>query len=114
MNVTFTERAIEKLNTQIKNKDKKLKLKYETEGCGCVMSGVTALWLVDYGDEDDLILETNYQPLLVEKSKMVFLDEKMTVDFIESANCYMLKSPNEILNPRLRLVEVSGVHEFQA
>ncbi|MEH7388560.1 iron-sulfur cluster biosynthesis family protein [Bacillus sp. JJ1521] len=114
MNVTFTERAIEKLNTQIKNKDKKLKLKYETEGCGCVMSGVTALWLVDSGDEDDLTLETNYQPLLVEKSKMVFLDEKMTVDFVETANCYMLKSPNEILNPRLRLVEVSGVHEFQA
>ena len=114
MNVTFTERAIEKLNKQIKNKDKKLKLKYETEGCGCVMSGVTALWLVDSGDEDDLTLDTNYQLLLVEKSKMVFLDENMTVDFIESANCYMLKSPNEILNPRLRLVEVSGVHEFQA
>ncbi|MEH7236954.1 iron-sulfur cluster biosynthesis family protein [Bacillus sp. JJ1562] len=114
MNVTFTERAIGKLNTQIKNKDNKLKLKYETEGCGCVMSGVTALWLVDSGDEDDLTLETNYQPLLVEKSKMVFLDENMTVDFVEQANCYMLKSPNEILNPRLRLVEVSGVHEFQA
>ncbi|MFD1777226.1 MULTISPECIES: iron-sulfur cluster biosynthesis family protein [Fredinandcohnia] len=114
MNVTFSERAIEKLNSQIKNKDNKLKLKYETEGCGCVMSGVTALWLVDSGDEDDLILETNYQPLLVEKSKMVFLDENMTVDFIETANCFMLKSPNEILNPRLRLVEMSGVHEFQA
>ncbi|MDR4888817.1 iron-sulfur cluster biosynthesis family protein [Fredinandcohnia sp. QZ13] len=114
MNVTFSERAIEKLNTQIKNKDKKLKLKYETEGCGCVMSGVTALWLVDSEDDDDLVFETNYQPLLVEKSKMVFLDENMTIDFLEQANCYMLKSPNEILNPRLRLVEVSDVHEFQS
>ncbi|WP_010284441.1 iron-sulfur cluster biosynthesis family protein [Bacillus timonensis] len=114
MNVSFTDRAIEKLNTQIKNKDRKLKLKYETEGCGCVVSGVTALWLVDSGDEDDITLHTNYQPLLVEKSKMVFLDETMTIDFIEAANCYMLKSPNEILNPRLRLVEVSDVHEFQA
>ncbi|RFB17069.1 iron-sulfur cluster biosynthesis family protein [Bacillus sp. HNG] len=114
MNVTFSERAIEKLNTQIKNKDKKLKLKYETEGCGCVVSGVTALWLVDFEDDDDLVFETNYQPLLVEKSKMVFLDENMTIDFLEQANCYMLKSPNEILNPRLRLVEVSDVHEFQS
>ncbi|WP_077618693.1 iron-sulfur cluster biosynthesis family protein [Bacillus sinesaloumensis] len=114
MNITFTERAVEKLNSQIKDKEKKLKLKYETEGCGCVMSGVTALWLIDSGDEDDLTLETNYQPLLVEKSKMVFLADNMTVDFVETANCYMLKSPNEILNPRMRLVEVSGVHEYQA
>ncbi|WP_453995224.1 iron-sulfur cluster biosynthesis family protein [Bacillus nitroreducens] len=114
MNITFTERAIEKLNLNIHNQDKQLKLKYETDGCGCVMSGVTALWLVDSGDEDDLTLETNYQPILVEKSKMVFLDEEMTIDFIETANCYMLKSPNQILNPRLRLVEMSGAHEFQA
>ncbi|WP_449536845.1 iron-sulfur cluster biosynthesis family protein [Ferdinandcohnia sp. Marseille-Q9671] len=110
MKVTFTERAIEKLNSQIKNEDKKLKLKYQTEGCGCVMSGVTALWLVESEDYDDLTLETNYRPLLVEKSKMVFLDENMTVDVVETANCYQLRSPNEILNPRLRFVEMSEVN----
>lgn len=83
--------------------DKQVKLKYDTDGCGCVVSGVTALWLVDEKDGDDVQIETNAYPVLVEKSKMVFLDEKMTIDFNETANSYMLTCPSQILNPRMSL-----------
>ncbi|MFT4416956.1 iron-sulfur cluster biosynthesis family protein [Fredinandcohnia humi] len=114
MKVTFTDRAIGKLQSQITNPDKFLKLKYDTDGCGCVVSGVTALWLVDEEDEDDVIVETNYRPLLLEKSRMVFLDDTMTIDVVETANCFQLRSPNQILNPRLRLVEVSDANELKA
>ncbi|MFS0863455.1 iron-sulfur cluster biosynthesis family protein [Fredinandcohnia sp. 179-A 10B2 NHS] len=105
MKVTFTERAIKELESKITNQEKILKLKYDTEGCGCVVSGVTALWLVEEEDFDDVAIETNFRPLLVEKSKMVFLDENLTIDTVETANCFQLRSPNEILNPRLRFVE---------
>ncbi|MFJ8256196.1 iron-sulfur cluster biosynthesis family protein [Peribacillus asahii] len=46
-------------------------------------------------------MDTNGPTIYVEKSKMIYLDEVMKIDFVESANCFMLKSPNEILNPRL-------------
>lgn len=112
MNITFTEEAMDRLKVKIGGSPKLLKLKYDTEGCGCVVSGVPALWLVNHQDEDDLMVETNYVPILVEKSKRVFLDENMTVGFAESANCFQLKCPSQILNPRMAFVEKREEDEF--
>ncbi|KKI93072.1 heme biosynthesis protein HemY [Bacillus sp. SA1-12] len=105
MQVTFTKEALEQISPKLEeNKNKVLKLKYDTEGCGCVMSGVTSLWLVDEQDADDIKIETNEIPLFVERTKMVFLDEELTVSFNKTANCFMLKSPSQILNPRMSLL----------
>ncbi|QGQ47116.1 iron-sulfur cluster biosynthesis family protein [Metabacillus sediminilitoris] len=105
MQVTFTKEAIEQITPKLEaNKNRVLKLKYDTEGCGCVMSGVTVLWLVKEPEEDDVKLETNAVPLFVEKTKMVFLEEQITISFNQSANCFMLKSPSQILNPRMSLL----------
>ena len=68
------------------------------------MSGVTAMWLVEKEDHGDVKLDTNLVPLLVEKNKMVFLDEQLTVSYNETANSFMLKSPSQILNPRMSLL----------
>ncbi|QFT89571.1 Iron-sulfur cluster insertion protein ErpA [Bacillus sp. THAF10] len=109
MKVTFTEKAINKIKTKLDaNEGKSLKLKYDTDGCGCVVSGVSALWITAEHDEDDVALDTNLGPLLMEKSKLVFFDEDMTVDFVESANSFMLKCPSQILNPRMSLLVVEG------
>jgi iron-sulfur cluster insertion protein len=111
----FTEKAIGKIKGHMTSEEKMIKLKYETEGCGCVVSGVPVLWIVNHKDEDEIFIETNYKPVLIEKSKMVFFDEEMKIDFVESANCYQLKSPNQYLNPRMSLIEKSGVaHESKA
>lgn len=116
MKLVFTERAIEKLNEKMAGKNTKyLKLKYDTEGCGCVVSGVAALWLVDEKSDGDIVLKTNDREVLIEKTKMVFFDEDMTIDIVESANCFLLKSPNQILNPRMMLSEKSGTgYEIKA
>ncbi|MGD6795346.1 iron-sulfur cluster biosynthesis family protein [Metabacillus indicus] len=104
MEIKWTDRAMKKIEGSVQaHSDKQVKLKYDTDGCGCVVSGVTALWLVDEKDGDDVLVETNAYPVLVEKSKMVFLDEKMTIDFNETANSYMLTCPSQILNPRMSL-----------
>ncbi|MED4453606.1 iron-sulfur cluster biosynthesis family protein [Metabacillus fastidiosus] len=104
MEITFTKEAIEKLTDKIPS-NKKLKLKYDTDGCGCVVSGVAALWIVDEIEEDDQEVETNFVPVVIEKTKMVFLDENLTISFNETANTFMLTSPSQILNPRMSLIE---------
>ncbi|PMC39782.1 heme biosynthesis protein HemY [Bacillus sp. UMB0899] len=105
MQVTFSKEAIEQLTPKLNdNKDRQLKLKYDTDGCGCVMSGVTALWLVEQEDQGDVKLDTNLVPLLVEKTKMVFLDEQLTITYNEAAKSFMLKSPSQILNPRMSIL----------
>jgi uncharacterized protein YqkB len=111
VNITFTDNAIEKLKPILLNTNKKLKLKYDTDDCGCVVNGVAALWLVNKADEDDILVETNFVPVLLEKSRLIFYDEIMTIDTVESLGCFQLKSPSQIINPRMSLVERSEHHE---
>jgi uncharacterized protein YqkB len=111
VNITFTDKAIKQLTPILTQTGRMLKLKYDTDGCGCLVDGVIALWLVNEADEDDIAVETNFVPVLVEKSRLVFYDDTMTIDIAEGMSCFQLKSPGQILNPRMPLVEVSEQHE---
>lgn len=101
MYIEWTETAAGKIAGKVQGQEGYLQLKYDTDGCGCVVSGVTALWWVNEPEEGTEKVETNGIPLYVEKSKMIFLDEVMKIDFVPEANSFQLKSPNQILNPRM-------------
>ncbi|WP_429631043.1 iron-sulfur cluster biosynthesis family protein [Anoxybacillus kestanbolensis] len=103
MNVTLTKRAIEHLRRVQGNKH--VKLIYDTDGCGCAVNGVPMLLLVDQLDEHDVEIETNDMPIWMEKHQLIFFDDQMTLDVVDGAGCFQLKSPNQILNPRMSLVE---------
>jgi uncharacterized protein YqkB len=105
MEVTLTEAAARKIEEKTAGKTGYLKLKYDTDGCGCAVNGVTALWFVSETDSEDEEIITNSGSIFVEKPKKVFLDEKMKIDFLESANCFQLKSPGEILNGRMSFLD---------
>ncbi|MFJ5621206.1 iron-sulfur cluster biosynthesis family protein [Peribacillus loiseleuriae] len=101
MKIEWTEKAKQKMTEILNGQDGYMKLKYDTEGCGCVMSGVTALWLVRETEADDELVDTNLMPVYIERTKAVFLDEIMKIDFVPEVNSFQLKSPNGMLNPRL-------------
>lgn len=101
--ITITERAIEHLRRVQGNKH--VKLIYDTDGCGCAVNGVPMLLLVDQLDEHDVEIETNDMPIWMEKHQLIFFDDQMTLDVVDGAGCFQLKSPNQILNPRMSLVE---------
>ena len=103
MYIEWTERAAEKIAGKLADTDGRgyMQLKYDTDGCGCVVSGVTALWLLNEPEAGSERVETNGIPLYVETSKMIFLDEEMKIDFVPEVNSFQLKSPNQMLNPRM-------------
>lgn len=105
MKITITDYAAEKINQYRVGREGLLKLKYDAEECGCVMCGVTNLWLVSELEDDDYEIETNNGGIYVEKSKEVFLDEVLTIDFNADAHCFQLKSPNQYLNPRMNIFD---------
>ncbi|WP_394232859.1 iron-sulfur cluster biosynthesis family protein [Niallia oryzisoli] len=105
MEITITEKAAEKISEFRKGKQGLLKLKYDAEECGCVMCGVTNLWLVSKLEDDDYAIETQNGSIYVEKSKEVFLEDNLTIDFHEAACCFQLKSPNQYLNPRMSIFD---------
>ncbi|KAA9026202.1 iron-sulfur cluster biosynthesis family protein [Niallia endozanthoxylica] len=105
MEIKITDRAAEKISEFRTEKQGLLKLKYDTEECGCVMCGVTNLWLVNQLEDDDYAVETNHDTIYVEKSKELFLDDILTIDFHDGTNCFQLKSPNQYLNPRMSIFD---------
>ncbi|MEH7073931.1 iron-sulfur cluster biosynthesis family protein [Neobacillus drentensis] len=104
MEINITAAAAEKINQRIDGRDGYLKLKYDTDGCGCAVNGVVALWFVPNLDSDDIAIETNDRTIYAEKSKTVFFDEQMKIDFSNTANCFQLKSPQQILNGHMSLL----------
>ncbi|MEY2192361.1 iron-sulfur cluster biosynthesis family protein [Neobacillus sp. BF23-41] len=104
MEITITAEAANKINERIKSREGYLKLKYDTDGCGCAVNGVVALWFITELDSDDIAIETNDRTVYAEKSKMVFFDEQMKIDFSKACNCFQLKSPQQILNGRMSLI----------
>ncbi|MBA4538197.1 iron-sulfur cluster biosynthesis family protein [Bacillus aquiflavi] len=101
MEITLTKAAIEKLAEKSVEQRGYVKLEYDTDGCECDISGVTVLSLVNELSDDDIEVRTNSIPIYVEKSREMYFDEEMTVDFSEAVNCFQLKSPNQILNGRM-------------
>lgn len=102
--INITAAAAEKINQRVNGREGYLKLKYDTDGCGCAVNGVVALWFVPNLDSDDIAIETNDRTVYVEKSKTVFFDEQMKIDFSNAANCFQLKSPQQILNGHMSLL----------
>jgi uncharacterized protein YqkB len=100
----INEIAVEKINERIQNRDGYLKLKYDTDGCGCAVNGVVVLWFVPELEADDIAIETNDRTVYVEKSKLIFYDEQMSIDFSKATNCFQLKSPGQFLNGHMSLV----------
>jgi uncharacterized protein YqkB len=104
MEISITEAAANKLNERIAEREGNLKLVYDTDGCGCGVNGVVALWFVPEVAEDEIAIQTNERTVYVEKSKIVFLDEQMKIDFSKITNCFQLKSPQQILNGHMSLI----------
>jgi uncharacterized protein YqkB len=105
LNITFANRAVEKIKEKLNtNGTPFILLGYDIEGCGCVMSGVTFLEGKGGQSPGEIVVETNYLPILIQQKYVVFLDNDMKIDYQAKYNCFQLKSSNQILNPRMSFV----------
>ncbi|MBY6035605.1 iron-sulfur cluster biosynthesis family protein [Fictibacillus nanhaiensis] len=104
MEISFTRAALERLKSKRQGKEGFIKLKHDTEGCGCVVSGVSALWLVDQIEPNDTKISTNGPDVYMEYNTEVFFDQKMSID-AQPGNHFSLKSPAEILNSSMKFYD---------
>lgn len=104
MEIRITERAAAKIDQKMEGQTGYLKLIYDTDDCGCAVNGVVALWLVPELEKDDIPVETNSRPVYLQKAKLIFFDEIMTIDFSDTANTFQLKSPQQILNGHMSFI----------
>lgn len=72
-----------------------IKLIYDTDGCGCAVNGVPALWLVrERGSCDEELPNNASLPMLIDRHQTVFYEERMKLD--SGAGSFVLSSPQQI------------------
>ncbi|HGO9424251.1 TPA: iron-sulfur cluster biosynthesis family protein [Bacillus cereus] len=103
MYVTVTEAAYKKIMDTIPSEAKYIKLFYDNEGWGCVMSGIIDLVAVAEKDERDVDIESSTMNFIADRTKLVFMDDKLTVDWHEGGGTFQLKSPSQFYNPNMKL-----------
>ncbi|XEC92612.1 iron-sulfur cluster biosynthesis family protein [Paenibacillus tarimensis] len=108
MNITFTDAAVAIISPYMEQGGLHLKLLYDTEGCGCVVSGVPALQLVKEIGPDDRIGNGNPFQFLYEPRFEVFFEPQLKVDYDLSRDAFILKSDNQIYTNGLRLIKPAG------
>lgn len=74
-----------------------IKLVHDTDGCGCAVNGVPAIWIIPHADADDLPIPCN-APLefVMNRHHIVFFDEKLNLDVSGSSGFYKLSSAQQI------------------
>ncbi|GGG88873.1 iron-sulfur cluster biosynthesis family protein [Paenibacillus radicis (ex Gao et al. 2016)] len=105
MHISFTPAAVDFLTPYIADGSRQLKLLHDTEGCGCVMSGVPALQLVKESTVDDKLAEGDPLPFLFEPRHEVFFEPQMRIDYNADRDSLSLKSDNQIYTLDLRFVK---------
>jgi uncharacterized protein YqkB len=110
MHITFTPEAVEQIHTKLGIEASaapyRIKLVYDSEGCGCAVDGVPQLWVVDQAEPGDSETEAFPIPVLYESRQAVFFEEEaMTVDYNATKRAFSLKSKQQIYNNLMRLID---------
>ncbi len=101
MEIKWTDNALLHMKGQVTDKEQYISLKYDVEGCGCIVSGVWHLYITDEHSPDELEWRTNAYPVYINQNHTIFLDEEIIIDYSDQANTFQLKSPNQMLSPNM-------------
>jgi uncharacterized protein YqkB len=105
MHITYTDEAVEQINKQFSAGSGELKLVFDTEGCGCSVNGVPAIWMVNQAVERDLHASGAPFELLYDKKDEIFFEDKMILDYKIGSRSFVLKSSGQIYNANLQLID---------
>ncbi|WP_409346843.1 iron-sulfur cluster biosynthesis family protein [Paenibacillus sp. MBLB4367] len=110
MQITFTEAALHETKRRLGDEPYRLKLVYDSEGCGCAVSGVPTLWAENSETKPSVHPESKAEanapfPVVFEQRHEVFFEERMTVDYQPAKHAYMLKSGSQIYNGTMKVLD---------
>lgn len=100
MHVQFTEEAAAYIHSRCfaENAAGAIRLAYDTEGCGCAVNGVAALWVVDSPEEGDRLAGSNRFTVCFDPLQELFFEEKLIVDRKSGQQALVLKSAGQTYN----------------
>lgn len=102
MQIQLSEAAVDYLQSrlhQCSNEAAFIKLVYDSEGCGCAISGIPQLWVVSSDQLEDCVHTTNQSfPIYYETQHEVFFEPQLKLQFTLNNKCFRLSSDQQIYN----------------
>lgn len=105
MHINFTDTAVFELSQAMKETSSRIKLVFDSEGCGCSANGVATLWLVSSPKQNDLTATGDPFEVLFEPKDEIYFEDKMLIDYLPGSHRYVLKSNNQIYNAHMSLIK---------
>lgn len=97
MFIQVTESAMSVLKSYGLSAEDRIRLVYDSEGCGCAVSGIASLWLVNEADPDDERAESNAElPLYYLRRQAIFFDDRLKLDYLPERRSFRLSSDGQI------------------
>lgn len=104
MHIIFSKAAVDRLTPYLTDNKSELKLLHDTEGCGCVVSGVPALQLIAEPSVDDKLAQGEPFAFYYEPRHEVYYEPKMRIDYDPARDSFSLKSDSQIYTTNLRFL----------
>jgi uncharacterized protein YqkB len=108
MHIIFSKAATDRLSPYLEDGTKQLKLLHDTEGCGCVVSGVPALQLISESSVDDKLAQGEPFPFWFEPRHEVYYEPHLRIDYNTERDSFSLKSDSQIYTLHLRFITKGG------
>lgn len=97
MYIHVTETAASELMKYAVSPEDRIRLVYDSEGCGCAVSGVASLWIDRQEEPDEARADSNAAlPLYFFRRQEVFFDDRMRLDYSPERRAYRLSSDGQI------------------
>lgn len=85
-----------------------VKLAYDTDGCGCAVNGIAALWIVDRPEEDERLARSNAFTVFYDPKQAVFFEDSLVVDRKPGQQALVLKSSQQTYNAAMKTIDLRG------
>ena len=111
MFIHVTENAAAALMKYVQSPKERIRLVYDSEGCGCAVSGVVSLWLDDSEDSDEAPAESNHQalPLYYLRRQKIFFEDAVRLDYLPERRAFRLSSDGQIYGNNIRVTDRRAV-----
>lgn len=104
IHIELTDEAREKLE-KVSDSETAFQLVYDSEGCGCAVSGVPQLTQISKTDTTGLQNAGDKRlPLYIEPRHIVFFEPQLKLDYDRSKDSFRLTSDQQIYNHDMRLI----------
>ncbi|WP_068785580.1 iron-sulfur cluster biosynthesis family protein [Paenibacillus phocaensis] len=105
MKIALTPTAEKLIADKLGDSPGMLRLVYDTENCGCGMSGVPGLAIVSEPGAYDVPMENEVYPFWIDKMQAVFFEEELTLQGEESTGTFRLDGQSQFYKSNIRLID---------